>query len=456
MTGSAAGQGMTGYAPAGEHLTGHAAAAGRAGTRPWPSLQSADFPRLLICAISLALVAAGLAGTAAHFVQVSIAVAFGLFIAFGELLRLPLPGNRAGAPIAMAGCLAYAMLTYMGIPQESARQSALQVVAVAALGIAIGALPHVVAGRPAALVAMCARLIPTACVAFLFRPLASDRYLTAPRHWPIDLGVMIVLIVVARLITIAVTALARSAEVGVPFGVSVWDEVRVQWPIALAVGAFVIMLVFGARVMGLLELAVMIGPLLVTHLAFRRYGGIRATYLQMVRSLGRVTEVGGYTPTGHSRRVSQVAVAVGRELGMSETDLVDLEYAALMHDIGRLSLRDPEAGAAVWPSGDDAERVAELGAEVVRETGLHWVAELVRCQAWPARGHNPPPPVGSRIIRATAVFDGIVAGSADRDRVAAALDWLRRGTPVEFDPGVVEALSEVAGRRLGSLLWVGD
>ena len=96
--------------------------------------------------------------------------------------------------------------------------------------------------------------------------------------------------------------------------------------------------------MGLVELAVFIGPLLVTQLAFRRYAGIRATYLQTVRSLARVTEVAGYVEAGHSRRVSRLAVAVGRGLGLAEPELLALEYAALMHDIGQLSLRDPIPG----------------------------------------------------------------------------------------------------------------
>ena len=48
------------------------------------------------------------------------------------------------------------------------------------------------------------------------------------------------------------------------------------------------------------------------------------------------------------RRVSTLAVAVGRELGMSDSELRDLEYAALMHDIGQLSLTEPIPGGARW------------------------------------------------------------------------------------------------------------
>ena len=42
------------------------------------------------------------------------ALAFGALIAFGELLRLNLPGDREAAPVATAGALAYALLLRIG------------------------------------------------------------------------------------------------------------------------------------------------------------------------------------------------------------------------------------------------------------------------------------------------------------------------------------------------------
>jgi hypothetical protein len=219
------------------------------------------------------------------------------------------------------------------------------------------------------------------------------------------------------------------------------------------VGASVIITVFSAKQIGLWVLAVFAGPLLVTQIAFRRYAGIRATYLQTVRSLARVTEVAGYVEAGHSRRVSRLALSVGRGLGMAEPDLLALEYAALMHDIGQLSLRDPiPGGATVLVSAADQDRIAELGADIIREAGvLDHVADLVRSQSWPAFGHDPAPPLGSMIIRAANAFDDMMGGSTDRDRSAAALERLRLD-PMEYDAGVVEALAEVVGRRVPSRL----
>jgi response regulator RpfG family c-di-GMP phosphodiesterase len=134
---------------------------------------------------------------------------------------------------------------------------------------------------------------------------------------------------------------------------------------------------------------------------------------------------------------------------MSEPELLELEYAALMHDIGQLSLPDPiPGGATVLVSPADQQRIAELGAEVIEQAGvLDRVAEIVRRQADPSRGSTPAPPVASRIIRAANAFDDLVGSSTDRDRAVAALERLRLDTAVEYDLSTVEALSKVVSRQ---------
>jgi HD domain len=298
---------------------------------------------------------------------------------------------------------------------------------------------------------MCTRLVAVAGVAFIFRSVVVG--FTESEPWAIELAVMAVLIFFGWLIDSVVGALIRADDVGALFSVALVDEMRLQWRLGLAVGASVIITVFSVQALGLAVLIAFIGPLLVTQVAFRRYAAIRATYLQTVRSLARVTEVAGYVEAGHSRRVSRLAVAVGRGLGMPEPELLALEYAALMHDIGQLSLRDPiPGGATVLVSPADQDRIAELGSDVIRRAGvLDKVADLVRCQAWPARGHDPVPPLGSKIIKAANAFDDMVGSSTDRDRSATAIDRMRLD-PVGYDVDVVEALRDVAGRRVPSRL----
>jgi hypothetical protein len=427
-------------------VTGGTISSRRAPDR-WASWQALDSGRLLLMAMASMLVVAAFATTTLEeqTVMMDTALAFGGFIAFGELLRLALPGDREAAPIAMVGGLSYALLlTLPGRNHPS--QSALLVIAVAAVGMTVGALPHLAAGRDAGLTGMCIRLVAIACVAFVFRPAVAD--FLKGKHWYVALALITPLILLGWLADTVISALIRADDVRARFSVAIADEIRVQWPLGAAVGASVLITVFGAEIMGLYELAVFLGPLLVTQLAFRRYAGIRATYLQTVRSLARVTEVAGYVEEGHSARVSRLSVAVGRELGMPERELLRVEYAALMHDIGQLSLRDPiPGGATVQVSSADQSRIAELGAEVIAEAGvLDDVAELVRCQSWPASGHDPAPPVGSMIIRAANAFDDMVGASTDRERSGAALDRLR-AAPAEFNAQVVTALGEVAGRR---------
>ncbi len=249
----------------------------------------------------------------------------------------------------------------------------MQIVVVAATGMVIGSLPHIAAGRRAGLTGMSARLVAVTCVALAFHPLA--RYLLLNR-W-LALAALAVLAAFGCLIETVIAAVIRAEDLRARYSVTLTDEIRVQWRLGLAVGVSAIITVFGAEVMGPAELAVFAGPLLVIQLAFRRYAGIRATYLQTVRALAQVTEVGGYVEGGHSRRVSRLALAIGRELGLPEPALLDLEYAALMHDIGQLSLAEPiPGGATLLVSPAEARRIAEFGAEVISETGvLETVAE---------------------------------------------------------------------------------
>jgi response regulator RpfG family c-di-GMP phosphodiesterase len=243
--------------------------------------------------------------------------------------------------------------------------------------------------------------------------------------------------------------------------VALVDEMRVQLPLGAAVGASALLIAFAAEVMGLAALVVFTAPLLVTQVAFRRYAGIRATYLQTVRALAKVTEIGGYVEPGHSERVSRLAVAIGRELGIHEPALLELEYAALMHDIGQLSLHDPiTGGATIFVSPRDAKRIAELGAEVIQQAQvLGSVAEIVRRQNEPYRDADAParrrpggavpagPPLSSRIIKTANAFDDLVGSSLEPGRAAAAVQQLRLDTAREYDPSAVEALSRVVNRR---------
>src|SRR5580704_14006521 len=135
---------------------------------PWQVRDSGQL--LLVVAAGVCLVASVAQTAATGVTDPRIAIAFGALVAFGEVLRLNLPGDRESAPIGLAGALAYALLIRVGT--SPAHHSAEQVVTVTAIGMIVGALPHLAVGRPAKVSGMAIRLLCVACVAFIFRSLA--------------------------------------------------------------------------------------------------------------------------------------------------------------------------------------------------------------------------------------------------------------------------------------------
>ncbi|MBT2208435.1 HD domain-containing protein [Actinomadura sp. NEAU-AAG7] len=433
----------------------------------WQTIDSGQL--LLIATAGLFVIVAITQVAAVRLVQPDIAIIFGVLIALGELFRMVMPGNREVAPIASAGAIGYAMLVGVGpenapphapLGVEAATHSPLQVVAVTAAGMVVGSLPHIAVGRSPRPDAMARRLFTVAVVALCFRPLVS---LHLP--WQLLLLLMGVVVVLSCCTDVVIAAMIRAEAVRVRFGIALRDEVDAKMALCAATSATAMLIAVATTAMGEAALLIFTVPILVTQFAFRRYAGIRATYLQTVRALSRVTEVGGYVEAGHSHRVSKLAVSMGRELGMSEEELLELEYAALMHDIGQLSLGDPiPGGATVLASPAEQRRIAELGAEVIKQTGvLDRVAHIVQLSSHPYRtGHEAaapggeadalvprpvPPPLAGRIIKVANAYDDLVGDSADRDRGVAVLERLRLDSAAEYDPTVVEALSRVVDRR---------
>ncbi|MEU8798649.1 HD domain-containing phosphohydrolase [Spirillospora sp. NPDC048819] len=430
----------------------------------WQTIDSGQL--LLIATAGLFVIVAITQVAAVGLRQPNVAIIFGVLIALGELFRMVMPGNREVAPIAGAGAMGYALLVGVGpegAPPDAplgvvaAEHSALQVVAVTAVGMLIGSLPHIAVGRSPRLDAMARRLFTASVVALCFRPMLSLDLV-----WQLLLAVMGIVVIASCFTDVLIAAVIRAEAVRARFGIALRDEIEAKMALCAATSATAMLIAVATTAMGEAALLIFTVPILVTQFAFRRYAGIRATYLQTVRALSRVTEVGGYVETGHSRRVSRLAVAMGRELGMSEEELLELEYAALMHDIGQLSLGDPiPGGATVLASPAEQRRIAELGAEVIKQTGvLDRVAHIVQLSSHPYRtGREPdagdsadtrpvPPPLAGRIIKVANAYDDLVGESRDRDRGAAVLERLRLDSAAEYDPTVVEALSRVVDRRL--------
>ncbi|MFI6942261.1 HD-GYP domain-containing protein [Streptomyces sp. NPDC050418] len=376
-----------------------------------------------------------------------IALAFGILIAVGELARWggrDVPGAvaREPAPLGAAGALAYALLGESG--GAPTHHGVLQIVAVVAAATLAGAVPHVALGRGPSLDHLVRRVLSVGFAAVCFQPLYNSgelKGLIGVGPW-YALWIVAVLMLTSLFDAVVSAALLR-ARTHWPYGPVLRDELRALVGIGSAVGATGAVMSLAVAVAGLWALPVFSAPLLLTQLAFRRYAAVRTTYRQTITSLARATEIAGYTPAGHARRVAALSCAVGRDLGLSEADLTVLEYAALMHDIGQLSLVDPiPAGATALLPAVEQRRIALLGGAVVRQTGVPSdVAVVVERQADPFRDQ----PLTARIVRAANAYDEL-SRSSGPGGVLTALERLRLGTGHDYHPRVVESLSRVVGR----------
>jgi response regulator RpfG family c-di-GMP phosphodiesterase len=162
----------------------------------------------------------------------------------------------------------------------------------------------------------------------------------------------------------------------------------------------------------------------------------------------------------HSAQVVKLAVRVGRELGLSDGALTELEQTARLHDIGKLGVPDSilqKAGAltdAEWATMREHPRI---GAEIVASVdALAHLAPLVRAEherwdgtGYPDRLAGDAIPLPSRIVLACDAYHAMTSDRPYRRRMSKdeAEHELTRNGGTQFDPGVVDALLRVLSER---------
>lgn len=186
-------------------------------------------------------------------------------------------------------------------------------------------------------------------------------------------------------------------------------------------------------------------PFIMTISSFTRYGSVRKTYVQTILALARIPEVAGLGLEGHAERTADLADAVAKEMGLTPQQVLTVRYAALMHDIGRITLTEPTIVERGYTDAD----IDRWSAEIMAESDyLAEAAEVVSNHSQPFRrpGEEADPeiPIEAKIVRACSSFDRVVFGEGIRPLEA--LERLHRGAAYDFDPKVVASLRLVLGR----------
>ncbi len=199
----------------------------------------------------------------------------------------------------------------------------------------------------------------------------------------------------------------------------------------------------GVDVMGLWGPLLFSVPLLAAWYSFERLASIRRTYLETMRALSVVPELGGLVREGHAERVADLSMAVGRELDLDRRELEYLEAASLLHHLGHVCLDDPEVlGRPVqqW-------EVAAASAAMLRETEyLAPAGELLLPDPMPFGGADrSTQSIGGQVLKVASAFDELTEG--DHTRAQAALGALGSGPGYVYDTRVLGALERVLERR---------
>jgi hypothetical protein len=381
-------------------------------------------------------------------------VPFFVAIMVGEAARLTILTGRATAPMSTAAALALALSSLA--PEGGQRIGAAVVVTTVSVAMILGNMILAAARRPVQWGHVAARVLGAAVAPLVFRHLTFDgrTLLSWQARWEDQrwLVAVVMLLVgsLAMLVDLTLQAVVRASDDHAPLLRSIVDEVRSGAALASALVASGALIALAEYAIRIAALPLFLFPLLLTYFGVQRYASIRTTYRQTIGALSSLTDRAGYTRLHHADRVTGISLAIGRDLGLSQRELTDLEYAALLHDLGQVALREPiPRGATVMAAPADQQRIAHDGAEIVRTTGvLDNVAAILEAQTTPyrqVREFGEDLPMSSRIIKVANAYDDLSqAAGADDDR---AIERIHLGLGYEYDPKVVDSLTKILERR---------
>lgn len=165
---------------------------------------------------------------------------------------------------------------------------------------------------------------------------------------------------------------------------------------------------------------------------------------------------------GHSERVGILSAATAEKLGMRPDAIDQIRLGATLHDVGKIAIPDRilhKRGQLTDREWEVLKTHTEEGAAALSDLEILAAAALVvRSHHENFDGSGYPHglagediPIGGRIAHAADTYDCMTSVRdyrAWRKTPAEALNVLREGSGTRFDPGVVQALTEVVLERL--------
>jgi len=166
----------------------------------------------------------------------------------------------------------------------------------------------------------------------------------------------------------------------------------------------------------------------------------------------------------HSTRLAEWAVRVARKLGIPETDLYQLEVAALLHDIGKIGIPDAilrKEGKLTDEERSVMNKHPEYSWSILRlfpgldKASLYALHhhESYDGSGYPGGLKGNEIPIGSRIVSVIDAYDAMISNRCYRKGLPhdEAVRRLNAGGSAQFDPAVVHAFLEIAEQEVAEV-----
>ena len=183
-------------------------------------------------------------------------------------------------------------------------------------------------------------------------------------------------------------------------------------------------------------------------------GEIRKLFLGAIEALVCALEAKDRYTGGHSRRVTETAMALGDELGLSEDDMEDLRWGSLLHDVGKIAVDQLIQNKPARLTHEEYEHLmihAHVGTGIVQPVVNERVVEMIEHHHdhYDGSGLNQVVagddiPMAARILAVADAFDAMTSDRPYRPAMSIkqARDEIERCVGTQFDPVVVTAFLE--------------
>ncbi len=187
----------------------------------------------------------------------------------------------------------------------------------------------------------------------------------------------------------------------------------------------------------------------------RLYQEVNETYVGSIKALVMAIDAKDHYTKNHSERVTEYAVAIARRMGLSEKGVEEIQQAAQLHDLGKISVHDHILNKVEKLTEEDWKEIKQhtvRGAEILKPLlFLNGIIEITELHHEHFDGNGYPYglkgskiPIGARIICAADAYDAMISDRPYRKAmgIAEARAELKKCAGTHFDPEVIEAFLE--------------